>query len=53
MGDLELQAQIYTLHQRIAEEEAEKRGDTLHEMEADALAHTLADNLEEVNAGEN
>lgn len=49
MGDLELQAQINTLHQRIAEVEAEKRG----WMEADALADTLADNLEEVNAGEN
>ena len=53
MGALELQAQINTLHQRIAEVYAEKRGDTLHEMEADALADTLADNLEEVNAGEN
>ena len=43
VGDLEL-------HQSLAEVEAEKRGDTLHDVEAEALADTLADNLEDEKA---
>ena len=39
------------LHQSLAEVEAERRGDKLHEIDANALADTLADNLEVVNAG--
>ena len=48
---MELQALINTLVQSLAEVEAEKIGDTLHDVQADALADTLADNLKEVNAG--
>ena len=43
---------VNTLHHSLAEVKAEKRGDTLRDQEAKALADTLADRLAEVKYGE-
>ena len=49
---MEVVTLVNTLHQSLPELEAEKRGDTLRDLEAKALADTLADRVAEVKYGE-
>ena len=48
---MEVVTLVNTLHHSLAEVEAEKRGDTLRDLEAKALADTMADRLAEVKYG--
>ena len=50
MGDLQTEALFNTMHQSLAEVEAETPGDTLRDTEAEASSGTLADSLAEVKA---
>ena len=48
---MEVVTLVNTLHHSLAEVKAEKQGDTLRDLEAKALADTLADRLAEVKYG--